>query len=305
MPPGPVQGAHPAGSSIPKTRPEGGRQPDLAGGRPPLALPPAPMPGRQRSRPLKRWCYVGIFGPELMFCVGTAAVGPLAQAFWALWDRRTGLLDTDTRFGGPRLRGHRISVDPRGASVHSGAARLEVALTVTGEAVEVVSPHGRSYIWTRKVPVRADGHLAIGMDAHPVTGHGILDESAGYHARDTEWEWSAGVGRTVDGWPVTWNLVRGLHDAETRSERTVWVQGRASEVPAVRFSTELDELWSSDGSVLRFDEEATRSRRDNFGLVRSDYVQPFGRFEGTLPGGIELSDQEPALGVMERHRARW
>ncbi len=266
-----------------------------------VVVPPDPMPGRQGLRPLKQWRYVGVFGPEAMFCAGTVRVGPVPQAFWALWDRRSGALDTETRLGTTR----RISVTEQSVVVRAGPVRLELALTPVGQAVEVVSPHGRSYIWTRKVPIRADGHLSAGMEVRPVSALGLLDESAGYHARDTAWEWSAGVGTSVDGWPVAWNLVRGVHDSETMSERTVWVNGRPLEAPAVRFAADLSELWGADGSLLRFDEEARRSRRESLGLISSDYVQPFGRFSGVLPGGVELSAQDQAFGVMERHRAKW
>jgi hypothetical protein len=259
------------------------------------------MPLRLGSRPLKRWCYVGVYGPDLMLCAGTAHVGPLGQGFWAMWDRRAGVLESETVL----VRTGRVRVTPRDVAVHSGGVRMELAVSPIGEPVEVVSPHGRSYIWTRKTPVRVHGHATLGMEVRPISGTGLVDESAGYHARETAWEWSAGVGTSVDGWPVVWNLVRGVHDAETMSERTVWIHGRPIEAPPVRFSTDLDEVWGQDGSLLRFEEEASRMRNENLGLIRSDYVQPFGRFQGTLPGGIELSDHEPALGVMERHRARW
>ncbi|HET6873375.1 MAG TPA: DUF2804 family protein [Acidimicrobiales bacterium] len=259
------------------------------------------MPMHQGSRPLKRWCYAGIYGPDLMLCAGNAYVGPLAQAFWAVWDRRAGVLETETQV----VRTSHVQVGSRSVVVNAGPTRLELALTPAGQPVEVLSPHGRSYIWTRKTPIRADGHITAGMEARPVSGLGILDESAGYHARETAWEWSAGVGTSVDGWPVVWNLVRGVHDAGSMSERTVWLNGRPVETPPVRFSSDLDELWGADGTLLRFDEEAVRARSDNLGLIRSEYIQPFGRFRGTLPGGIELSAQEPAFGVMERHRARW
>ena len=268
---------------------------------PGLALPPDRMPLRQGTRPLKRWCYLGLFAENTMLCAGTASVGPLTQGFWAVWDRRNGVLDTETTV----VRSRVIRLSPKSVSVRSGAARMELAVSATGDPVEVVSPHGSSYIWTRKTPIRADGHITLGMEIRPVSGSGLLDESAGYHARQTAWEWSAGVGTTVDGWPVTWNLVRGVHDSETMSERTVWVHGQSREAPPVRFSDDLGELWGSDGSILHFQEEATRQRREHLGLISSDYVQPFGSFYGTLPGGVELSEHQPALGVMERHRARW
>jgi hypothetical protein len=259
------------------------------------------MPARDGARPLKRWRYVGLFGPDFMFCCGTVRVGPLPQSFWALWDRRRGIFETETRLAASR----RIRVGRDSVGVTAGGTRLEMALSEVGQPVEVVSPHGRSYIWTCKTPVRGDGHLTVGMEARPASVYGLMDESAGYHDRETSWEWSAGVGVSADGWPVAWNLVRGVHDAQTNSERTVWVNGRPVEAPPVRFSSDLDELWGADGSLLQFREEVRRARRESLGIVQSDYVQPFGRFEGVLPGGVALASREPAFGVMERHRARW
>jgi hypothetical protein len=259
------------------------------------------MPMRRGRRPLKQWCYVGLFGADFMLCAGQVRIGPVPQSFWAVWNRRTGLLDTETL----SVRNGRISVDPERVAVNSGSTRIEVSLTPTGRPVEVISPHGSAYIWTRKTPVRAYGHLTSGMEAQPIRVDGIVDESAGYHARQTNWEWSAGVGVSADGAPVTWNLVRGVHDAETMSERTVWLDGRATEVPPVSFATDLDELWGTDGTHLYFEQESVRARSDHYGIIRSDYVQPFGRFRGTLPGGVEISSHEGAFGVMERHSALW
>jgi hypothetical protein len=47
---------------------------------------------------------------------------------------------------------------------------------------------------------------------------------------------------------------------------------------------------------------ATRARRENYLLIRSDYEQPFGRFEGEVPGAGELRE---GWGVMERHDVLW
>jgi len=128
---------------------------------------------------------------------------------------------------------------------------------------------------------------------------GLVDDSSGRHARDTAWEWCAGAGRTVDGRAVAWNLVAGVHDAQRGSERTVWVDGVAHEAEPVAFAPGLDAVGG-----LRFAAEAERARHDRvlFGLIESEYRQPFGTFGGTLPGGVELAG---GFGVMERHRARW
>ena len=86
-------------------------------------------------------------------------------------------------------------------------------------------------MWTRKRVARVRG--SFGELA------GIVDESAGYHARHTAWRWSAGVGTLVSGEPVAWNLVDGIHDAPEASERTVWVAGEPHEVGPVAFADDL------------------------------------------------------------------
>jgi hypothetical protein len=171
-----------------------------------------------------------------------------------------------------------------------GVLSLEV-----GDAapVEVVSPHGAQYIWTRKRGgVRVRG-TALGRE---VVAAGLVDESAGYHARHTAWLWSAGAGTLASGEPVAWNLVDGVHDAAAASERTVWVDGTPREVPPQRF----DGLAGVGG--LRFSAQATRARRERLVLMASDYEQPFGTFSGAVPGAGELRE---GWGVMERHAVSW
>jgi hypothetical protein len=251
-------------------------------GRPALPLPPERMPAWRGGRPLKRWTWVGAFGPELMLCAAIARIGPATSAWWAVWHgaafterslrRRAGIVVTPSRVHVP------------------GVMELSV-----GDAapVEVVSPHGSQYIWTRKrggVGVR--GRVA----GRAVDLRGLVDESAGYHARRTAWLWSTGVGVLASGSTVAWNLVEGVHDAAQNSERTLWLDGAPRELPPQRF----------DGLAgvgdLRFMAKATRSRRERLLLISSDYEQPFGRFAGALPEAGALRD---GWGVMERHAVRW
>ncbi len=44
-----------------------------------LPLPPGRMPMLRGGRPLKRWRYVGVFGPEVMLCAGRRASGRAAR----------------------------------------------------------------------------------------------------------------------------------------------------------------------------------------------------------------------------------
>jgi hypothetical protein len=218
------------------------------------------MPLVRGGRPLKRWSYVGAYGPQLMLCAASGRIGVIPFSWWAVWD-------------GERLR--------------EGSGRLDVEIE-GGAAIEVVSPHGEQYAWTRKSDAR------VRFEGHDL--HGIVDQSAGYHARRTSWRWSAGVGTLASGEPVAWNLVEGIHDAPEASERTVWVSGVPREVPPVAF----EGLRGVGG--LRCEPEATRAARENHLLVRSDYEQPFGRFSGEVPGAGPLIE---GWGVMERHDVLW
>jgi hypothetical protein len=255
-----------------------------------LRLPPARMQLLRGTRPLKRWRWVGIFSPELMVCVGDARVGPFRRSWWAIAEP-DGTLRTRTTAGpgGVALGLGRVRV-------HAGGVRVELELEEAA-GVEVVSPSGRHWIWTRKqADVRARGSVILGRDRRELDCRAVIDDSAGYHERHTAWRWSAGVGRGVSGQSVGWNLVAGIHDGPA-SERSVWIDGEPREVGPVEFA---DDLSRVDG--LRFSEWCAREERTGRLLFRSRYRQPFGSFTGELPGGLELAE---GLGVMEEHDVHW
>jgi hypothetical protein len=243
-----------------------------------VPVPPQPMPLLRGGRPLKRWRWVGAFGPGAMACAARASIGGLPVAWWAIWD------------------GARLREGARGVRVGPGRASapgLDLSFE-EGDGVEVVSPHGRQYIWTRKqggVPVRG---RVLGR---PFEGRAMVDDSAGYHARLTDWRWSAGVGVAESGALVAWNLVEGVHDAVEGSERTVWVDGTPHHVAPQPFAPDLSAVGE-----LRCEPLAVRAHRRRLVLVSSEYEQPFGRFSGALPVAGPLRE---GWGVMERHRVRW
>jgi Protein of unknown function (DUF2804) len=253
-----------------------------------LPVPPRRMPPLRAGRPLKRWRYVGVYSAELMLCLGDARVAGLARRWWAV-----ALPD------GTLLEGSRgVRLEPDAVQVRDGETRIELDLE-EGDGVEVVSPHGRSYIWTRKqagIPVR--GSVSVAGRSWQLDGrHACVDESAGYHARRTCWRWSGGIGRAASGERVAWNLVDGVHDSVEASERTVWVDGEPREVGPQAFAADLSRVGN-----LRFSPWAAREQHTNLLLLRNDYRQPFGTFTGELPGGLEL---ESGYGVMEWHDVRW
>jgi len=265
----------------------------------PVAIPPARMALVRGWRPLKRWRYVAAFSDELMLCAAVARVGPGRSSWWAVWDRRRGVLVEHTRVLGPAVvrfgEGGRVRVADRGVTIDLAVEE--------GAGVESVNRHGEQYVWTRKQAARpCRGHVAVAGRVIAVDALAIVDDTAGYHARETEWWWSAGVGHDGDGAPVGWNLVAGVNDGPHDSERSVWSAAGAREVGPVRFADDLAAVTFAEGGALRFEHEAVRARSDDLLVMRSDYRQPFGRYSGTLPGVGHLNG---GVGVMEHHSAKW
>ena len=259
--------------------------------RPPLALPLFDH-GQLR----KRWRYVAVFAAELMLCAARAEIGLATQSFWVLLDRETKRQWANTALRpasrGVIFDGPRLEIDGPGLR-----AMLELD---DSTPIEVTCPSGRSRAWTRKragMPVA--GTVEIPGRRIELAGRGVDDESAGHHARRTGWRWSAGVGESVEGRDLAWNLVEGINDPPSGSERAVWVDGEPSEPPPVAFGGDGVDL--GEAGSLEFTAESQHARHDNYLLIRSRYRHRFGSFAGSL-GGLELAE---GLGVMEEHDALW
>jgi hypothetical protein len=251
------------------------------------------MPRWQGLRPLKRWRYVGVFGPELQLCVGDAHIGPVPVRWWALAEP------------GKPLREGRRGVDVGRGHVRVVDGEVDISLEIYEmHGVETATAYGTTFAWTNKqADVPARGRVSIDGRDVSVDLRAVVDVSAGYHPRHTAWKWSAGVGRLADGHSVGWNLVTGIHDSPQESERTIWIDGEESaEVAPVRFAEDLSSIRFESGEELRFDEWTAREDRTNLLVMRNHYRQPFGTFAGELPGGLRLSE---GYGVMEEHEVWW
>jgi hypothetical protein len=278
-------------------------------------IPPEHLGLLRGGRPLKRWRYVGLFSEELMACAALVQVGPARQSFWALYRRDRDELRERTRLL-PRSRALQLregvargraddgrAAEPGCLRIRDGGVALDVSLAEEA-GFRAHCPHGREDVWTRKqAGIAANGTLSLdGGPPRQVRARAVIDDTAGYHARHTEWWWTAGVGQSADGRAVAWNLVSGVNDPPSGSERAVWIDGEPHEAPPVRFADNLKRILATDGSELRFHAEAERARRENLLIFRSDYRAPFGAFSGALPGGVALAH---GLGVVEHHRALW
>src|SRR3954469_17210672 len=215
-----------------------------------LPLPGARMPLARGGRPLERWRYVGVFGPDAMACVGFVRVGGVPQAWWAIWHRNGSWLRERTIFARPASA---VRFAPGAVTVRDGDCSIDLAVDEIA-GVETVCRHGAQHVWTRKqAGVAVRGSARVAGEVVDLDGLGVVDDTAGYHDRLTEWRWSAGVGSLGDGRSVGWNLVSGVNDPVACSERSVWVDGVAHEVGPVIFDTELQGVgFAEDGHALRF-----------------------------------------------------
>ena len=245
----------------------------------------------------KRWRYVGLFADELMLCAARAEVGPLSQSFWIFLDRQGHRHDAHTSL----LPGSReVTLDGPRLEIDGPNLRASLRLGEC-EPVETTCPSGKALAWTRKrVGMPVEGTVEVPGRRWRVSGRGVDDESAGHHQRHTSWKWSAGVGSSKDGRAIAWNLVEGINDPATGSERAIWIDGEPSEPPPVRFNGR-DGIDLAEGERLDFTAESKHARDENFLLIRSRYRHSFGSFSGRL-GGVELAE---GLGVMEEHDALW
>ena len=252
------------------------------------------MPLFRGGRPLKRWRYFGVFGPDLMLCAGVARVAGVGQGFWGVVERGSPVHDlTSLRGAGVRFDGSRVVIE-------SGGVRADLVVDEGGGVESVNHDPGGGHVWTRKqAGVPASGWVDLDGRRMEVDALAVVDDTAGYHARETSWRWCAGVGRGRGGERIGWNLVTGVNDGPAASERTVWVDGEPHEVPPVDIAADL-----SRAGDLVFQEWPDSARVDDTNLLvfRSRYRQPFGEFSGTLPGGVELAE---GYGVMEAHDVRW
>lgn len=258
-----------------------------------LPLPPAGMPRWQGRRPLKRWRYVGVFGPDLQLCAGDARIGPVPVRWWAIAEP------------GQPLREGRRGVDLAPGHVRVRDRGVEIAIDLEeGHGVETATAYGSTFAWTSKqAGLPARGTVRLDGREIAVDARAVVDVSAGYHPRHTRWRWSAGVGRLKDGRSVGWNLVAGIHDSPQGSERTIWIDDEEPvEVEAVEFADDLASIRFGDGAQLRFSGWAERADKTNLLVMRSYYRQPFGTFAGDLPGGLALAEGQ---GVMEEHEVWW
>ena len=226
------------------------------------------------GRPLKRWRWVGAFSAEAMLCAARARVGGVPVTWWAVWD-------------GERL--HERTHRARRASVRMAPGHVRAPGRIDlrfeeGEGVEVVSPHGAQYIWTRKQGGIADARARVLGAARSRAAASSTTPPATTRAAPP------GAGRPASGIAesgarVAWNLVDGVHDGPQRLGAHRLGRRHAAPGRAARRSP----TTSPRSATCAARPSPCARTASACSCFASDYEQPFGRFSGSLPARRERS----------------
>lgn len=205
------------------------------------------------------------------------------------WD-----VDIDVPLGGERLRGSaHLEAQDSLAMLHPlGGKRVAYTHKAAGWPTS-------GYFELGTCPIRLDGGL------------GASDWTRSQASRITEWKWASVSGFVRDDVAFGLNLSAQVYDDEHGHsvENAYWIDGRVGRLSGVRFDVPSDpksgHWWirstDSDEVDIEFEPLGAREQHMNLGLVRTSFVQPYGRFVGR----VCEHDITGCFGVVETHLSVW
>lgn len=299
----------------------------------------------------KRWFYVAVQSEARFLGAAIVDLGYVGNGFVLCGDTRAGRVLWDHAVLAPpwAVRVGDCAADE--AELRGGGARLHLSRTEAGGARELTVEASGLRLRARLSPgaappisaITAPGQLGAGLCSatekqalllvegelildgvrHSLDGGlGGLDYTNGLLARHTAWRWAFLLGHAQGGQPVALNLVQGFVGA---AECAVWVGDQLIPLGEGRMQFDPDRPaaapWhivseGGDGGSradLRFVPVGAHEERRDLGIAAARFVQPVGRFEGTIrlggQGAGRLSGTELVLhgvpGVVEDQDVRW
>lgn len=172
-------------------------------------------------------------------------------------------------------------------------------------------------LYTHKVVAPVEGRVEIGdkvVELDPSKDVALLDEQKTFYPYKTFWRWSTFGGYDAKGRLIGMNACQNfIEDDERYNENCTWVDGKLTLLPAARFefdSSDVMKEWrvsTTDGGLdVKFRPQGERHGKISLGVIMSDFHQPFGRYDGKMPGpGGESVEVEGPIGLCEQHLARF
>ncbi len=309
----------------------------------PIPDPGITVPGPFGRYRLKEWHYSSFVTPDWFFAFAAIQLGYSAKVFAYLVNRKNpsasheyselAPLGKGLSFAPSSVRGN-TRWEHSSGRLHAayqdgwsfdldlplGRERLRGSLQMDdADALALLFqlPSGQPAYTHKGAGLKAAGELRFGNRAISFDGAtGTIDWTRSIAMRETRWQWCSLAGVTVAGDRVGLNLSAQVYDdASGRSmENGFWCNGKLHVLGKVDFLVPPDprrEPWTiqssgSDEVRLEFTPLGTREEHLNLGVVKSDFIQPYGTFRGTvrIPGGA-LHDVSGLFGVVEKHLSVW
>lgn len=293
------------------------------------ALPGDPLAEGPRKGRARRWSYAAAADDRLAIGAAIVDLGVVAAAFvwcWAggelhQWERRSAFgrrssVGPDPSAPATFSAGGDVRIERDGAltlEVPTAAGRVVATLRVTAAVTPVslvtATPAGGWNATEKAAGYTIAGSVTVDGSEHALDGVGWRDWTAGRQDRRTTWRWAAGAGTArVGGARVGLNVSTGMNAVDA-GEDVVWWDGRPHPlaVEVLQPVGRPDGPWRVAGPDWGLDLSPTvvRAADERLPLMSSRYVQPVGRFVGTLPGPSGEPVEVDLLGVTEDHEARW
>ncbi|MBV6494576.1 MAG: hypothetical protein LDLANPLL_02609 [Turneriella sp.] len=274
----------------------------------------------------KAWIYLGFFSRDFYMGIAIVDAGYIAQAFSYVYipaekffveDKTMLPMGFASNFDATladswRLGRYEILPDNERIIVNfRGAYDLSAVFYRKHNGLSTIAPADkRPFHFTYKeMELPCEGEFLCGDRRQKFAGaFGVLDYSKGYPARKTHWNWLSMVGKTETGKSLAVNLVDNFNEG---IENALWLDGHPQSLSSAHFHF----LRPADKSVwriltrdnvfeTRFRPFGARGENLNLGLLRSNFVQPYGIFDGQIKIA-DVYEKFTGYGVTEDHLAWW
>jgi len=310
-----------------------------------VALTPLERPMGRIARAManKQFEYLGVICDELIFGCALANVGYAAIAFIYVYDPKTrkiwektlrapfgiGVSQSSSPIAGltvfkqgknrvefsyadnPRRKGLKVDL--------ASGLKAEVEFDESAQQFQPMSlctqAGRRGWVYAHKVaavPVVGSLQCEFGdydLDALRACGH--HDYSTGFMRRETFWNWACLSARLADDRYIGLNVSCGVNES-SYSENCAWLDGQLFPLGQARFNYDWDapfkpwKVTSACGGIeLDFEPEGAHQERMNLWLIKSNFKQIFGRFNGQIRCGDETLEIKNLYGFVEDQYAKW
>jgi len=237
----------------------------------------------------KRWCYMGIIHPDIIFGCAVVHLGYISSAFAFGFDRQEGRMMNHSLVFPPlgqvrydrnpengicsykSLRGKLILTHDKKHDKRS----MDVSFYLPGKFlkanIEVIEPDGgispmhflmpmesKASAFTTKIAgLKARGKIILNKRKFNLAQENtfaIFDWTNGFYPRQTTWNWACGAGTAKDGTPIGFNFSSGVYE-NGLLENIVWINGTPLKQGEILFTYDTKnpehpwQIKSRDGMV--------------------------------------------------------